>query len=356
MLHEFLTENRQEIIARCREKVASRRSPPSTDTELDHGVPLFLDQLIDTLRRELRSSPEIGQSATKHGNELLRRGFTIDQVVHDYGDVCQSVTELAVELDAPIATDEFRTLNKCLDDAIADAVTEHGRQHAKVVSAEQTERLGVLAHEMRNLLNSASLAFSALSSGSVGVGGSTAAVVERSLRGLRRLVDRSLTDVRLEAGIQDTERVPLAELIEEVRLSAILEANARSIQFTVSAVDPGVAVEVDKQTLASVLTNLLMNAFKFSKLGGTVLLTAHASADRILIEIADDCGGLPPGQVEELFRPFEQRGADRSGVGLGLAICRRGVEANGGTMRVRDNPGTGCVFTVDLPMRHRAAP
>src|SRR6185369_946700 len=173
MLHEFLTENRGELIARCQAKVALRRSPLLTAGELDHGVPLFLDQLVDTLRRELRSSPQIGESATKHGNELLRRGFTVDQVVHDYGDVCQSVTELAGELDAPITTDEFRTLNKCLDDAIADAVTEHGRQHDRVVSDEETERLGVLAHEMRNLINTASLAFSALASGSVGVGGST---------------------------------------------------------------------------------------------------------------------------------------------------------------------------------------
>jgi signal transduction histidine kinase len=355
MLHEFLTENRSEIIARCRAKVTTRRSPPPTDVELDHGVPLFLEQLIDTLRRELRSSPEIGESATKHGNELLLRGFTVDQVVHDYGDVCQAVTELAGELDAPITTDEFRTLNKCLDDAIADAVTEHGRQHDRVISDEQTERLGVLAHEMRNLLNSASLAFSALSSGSVGVGGSTAAVVERSLKGLRRLVDRSLTQVRLEAGIQNPERVPLADFLEEVRLSAILEANARSIQFTVPPVDPGVVVEVDKQTLASVLANLLMNAFKFSKRGGTVTLTTRVSDDRVLIEVADECGGLPVGEAEDLFRPFEQRGTDRTGVGLGLAICLRGVEANGGTLRVRDNPGHGCVFTIDLPMLKRAA-
>jgi signal transduction histidine kinase len=355
MLHEFLTENRGEIIARCQAKVTARRSPPPTKAELDHGVPLFLDQLIDTLRRELRSSPEIGESATKHGSELLHRGFTIDQVVHDYGDVCQSVTELAGEVDAPITTDEFRTLNKCLDDAIADAVTEHGRQHDLVVSDEQTERLGVLAHEMRNLINSASLAFSALSSGSVGVGGSTAAVVERSLKGLRRLVDRSLTEVRLEAGIQNPERVPLAEFLEEVRLSAILEANARNIRFIVASVDPGVVVEADKQTLASVLANLLMNAFKFSKRGGTVTLTTRASDDRVLIEVADECGGLPVGEAEDLFRPFEQRGSDRTGVGLGLAICLRGVEANGGTLRVRDNPGHGCVFTIDLPTMNLAA-
>jgi hypothetical protein len=54
-----------------------------------------------------------------------------------------------------------------------------------------------------------------------------------------------------------------------------------------------------------------------------------------------------------MFRPFEQLGAERTGLGLGLPISRRGVEANGGKLYVRNRPGTGCVFTIDLP---RAAP
>ena len=55
---------------------------------------------------------------------------------------------------------------------------------------------------------------------------------------------------------------------------------------------------------------------------------------------------------EALFLPFEQRGGDRTGLGLGLAISHRGVEASGGVLQVRDLPGTGCVFTVDLPKAH----
>lgn len=349
MLHEFLTSHRAELIALCQAKVASRRWPRPTEEELDHGVPLFIDQLTDTLRRELRSTPEIGKSATKHGNEMLHQGFSIDQVVHGYGDVCQSVTSLAIERDSPITTEEFRTLNKCLDDAIATAVTEHARQHERLVSDEHTERLGVLAHEMRNLLNAATLAYGAIAKGSVGVGGSTGAVLERSLTGLRRLVDRSLAEVRLEAGIQKPERVLLRELMEEARVSTLLATNERNIQFVVAPVEDGLFVEADRQTLSSVVANLLMNAFKFSRPNGTVRLTARRQEERILIEVADACGGLPPGKVQNLFRPFEQRGADRSGLGLGLAICLRGVEANGGGLHVHDIPGTGCIFTIDLP-------
>ena len=356
MLYEFLTDKREDLIARCRVKVAARRSPPPTDASLDHGVPLFLDQLIDTLRHEPVSSPEISESATRHGNELLSRGFTVDQVVHDYGDVCQAVTDLAVELNAPISNEEFRTLNRCLDDAIAGAVTEYGRQHDQSVSDQNTERLGVLTHEMRNLLGSACLAFEVLSKGSVGVNGSTGALLGRSLRALRAIVDRSLTEVRLDAGIQSRERVRIDEFLEEVRIFASMDANARGIEFTVEPVGEGLEVDVDRQTLLSVVSNLLQNAFKFSRPRGTVTLTTRATASRVLIEVADECGGLPTGQVEDLFRPFEQRGADRSGLGLGLAICVRGVEANGGRLHVRDVPGTGCVFTIELPRAESQAP
>src|ERR1700730_1348296 len=128
MLHEFIAVNRDEIISRCRAKVATRSAPPPTEAELDHGVPLLLDQLVDALRLGLSSSPEIGSSAVLHGHELLLQGFTVSQVVHDYGDVCQSITELAVATNAPISADDFRMLNGCLDNAIAGAVTQYGRE------------------------------------------------------------------------------------------------------------------------------------------------------------------------------------------------------------------------------------
>jgi hypothetical protein len=109
LLHEFIAENREEIIRRCQAKVATRSMPLPTEAEISHGVPLFLDQLVDALRLGLRSSPQIERSAVRHGQELLLQGCTVSQVVQDYGDVCQSVTGLAVEMNAPISTDDFRT-------------------------------------------------------------------------------------------------------------------------------------------------------------------------------------------------------------------------------------------------------
>jgi hypothetical protein len=185
LLHEFVEINRAEIIRRCRAKVAARSMPPPTPAEIDHGLPVFLDQLQNALRFGVSMTSEINVSALKHGHDLLLQGFTVSQVVHDYGDICQAITELAVEMDAPISTDDFRTLNRCLDDAIAGAVTEYGRERnlsgIEGESARNSERLGFFVHEMRNLIATASYAFEVLKTGNVGVGGSTGRVLERSL-------------------------------------------------------------------------------------------------------------------------------------------------------------------------------
>jgi signal transduction histidine kinase len=355
MLHDFITENRSEIIARCRVKVGERPAPRPTQAELRHGVPLFLDQLVEILRLQTNSSAEIRDSAVLHGDELLRLGFNVGQVVHDYGDICQSVTELALEKKAPISTTDFRTLNHCLDDAIANAVTEFGRLRDQRISAEGTERLGVFAHEVRNHLNAAMLSFEILRRGSVGVGGATGAILERSLSGLRDLVDRSLADARLSAGIQNRERIAIAEFLDEVEVSAAMEARARGLVLTIVREGGDATVEADRHILTSVVANLLQNAFKFTRPGGQVSLRASADSDRVRLEVEDECGGLPPGDPQGLFLPFEQRSSDRTGVGLGLAISRRGTEASGGALHVRNKPGAGCVFTVGLPRAAAAA-
>jgi hypothetical protein len=169
MLYNFLTTHRAELIQHCREKVSKRYAPAQVPRVVDHGVPLFLEQLVHTLEAEQsttlrtesepRPSPvdtDIGRAATKHGTELLRLGYTVDQVVHHYGDVCQAVTDLAVKKRAAITTDEFRTLNRCLDEAIADAVTAFGDERENVLLDQATDlhhRLGALADEQRRLVD-----------------------------------------------------------------------------------------------------------------------------------------------------------------------------------------------------------
>jgi signal transduction histidine kinase len=286
-----------------------------------------------------------------HGNEMLRMGFSVGQVVHDYGDVCQAVTELAFELDARITVDEFHTLNRCLDDAIAQAVTEYERLREQTLVARGTERMGALAHELRNRLSTAMLSFGILKGGSVTIQSSTGALLDRSLKGLNDLIDRSLAEVRLESTVQRRETIRLAEFIEEMEIAAIIEAKARGNQLTVEPVPFDVLFDADRQLLAAAIANLLQNAFKFTHTHGHIWLRTRTTDDRIFIDVEDECGGLPAGQEEALFHPFRQRSTDRSGLGLGLSISSKAVHLNGGDIRVRNLPGKGCIFTIELPRK-----
>jgi signal transduction histidine kinase len=115
-------------------------------------------------------------------------------------------------------------------------------------------------------------------------------------------------------------------------------------------------VEVDRHLIASALANLVQNGIKFTPPKGSVTVSVRLKGDRVLIEVSDECGGLPAGKADSLFRAYVQTHRDRSGLGLGLALARQSVEANGGLLRVQDIPGTGCVFTVDLPSVAPPAP
>lgn len=374
MLHEFITLHRAELIERCKTKAALRFAPRGDQVAvLPNGVPLILDQLIETLRAEHVTAvrrnmqicgrsgsskarqPRTDEAASQHGLELLRNGFPVEEVVYGYGDLCQAVTDLAVERDATIQTHEFRTLNACLDKAIADALISYSARSYTPLAADNVvrglhERLGFLAHELRNHLQTATVALAAMRAGNVGSAGATAAVLDRSMVGMHNLINRSLTDVRTMAELPARRQmIAVADFIAEIQLSASLEAKARECAFVVEPVDASLGICVNKELLLSALGNLLQNAFKFTQCHTQVVLKAFAVGDRVLIEVEDSCGGLPAGDVEQMFRPFTQRGHDKSGVGLGLAICRRSVEVNGGTLVVRDVPGSGCIFTIELP-------
>jgi hypothetical protein len=207
MLIEFVTIHKQEIISRCKAKAAGRGAPESPKANTDHGVPMFLDELVDELRLRRVPNPEIRKTATKHGHDLLHQGFNVSQVVHGYGDVCQSITEMAVETNAPISSDDFRLLNRCLDDAIAAAVTEFGSERDlsfEGETADEAKRLGALAHKLRISIQVARGALDAIKSGRVGIAGATGTVLDQNLLGAEELMDRLLAADIFAAGRRRT--------------------------------------------------------------------------------------------------------------------------------------------------------
>jgi hypothetical protein len=198
MLKEFIAANRAEIISRCRAKVAVRPHPGPVRVGIDRGVPMFLDQLLDELGQGPSSKLAITSTARQHGHDLLIQGYTVSQVVHDYGDVCQSITELAVERSTDISTNDFRTLNRCLDDAIAGAVTEYGRQRQPAddpAGVAEGVRVETSARDLLKALKIAKVAFEAIKSGKVGIAGSTSGVLGLGLDTAHDLAQRLVVDL-----------------------------------------------------------------------------------------------------------------------------------------------------------------
>ena len=366
----FLKNNREELIFRCKNKVAERPFRSATEQQLAHGVPMFLDQLTRTLAAEEDDEPELGErisgpsggdsqalseigiSATAHGKELLHLGYTVDQVVHDYGDLCQAITDLAFERDAPFSVTSFRTLNRCLDNAIADAVTEFSLQRDQQVNLLHIQaeklRLGFLVHELRNSMHTVTLAVRALEAGNIPLGGATGTILKRSLAAVDQLIAKAV--VEIDGGAPDNrETFTVASFIREAESDARLDANLTDSILQVKPVDHRLRLHANRHLLRAALANLLKNAFKYSPPKSVVYLSAYASGGNLLIDVEDRCGGLHAVDLSKMFIPFKKNEDKRAGMGLGLSIARQNVEAERGTLKVRSILNSGCIFTISIP-------
>lgn len=254
----------------------------------------------------------------------------------------------------------YKTLNICLDEAISEAISRHGAVRAEqrelTRDREEAEHLGVLVHELRNAVSAVVLAYRSMKRANVSPSGSrTGAIIERNLRRLGELIDRSLSEVRLQAAPEPRpETFTLGELMDEIEGPAAAAAEDKELRLVARADPPDAELTADRQLVVSALSNLVLNAVKFTPPGGVIQVRLRTERDSVALEVEDECGGLPPGASEKLFQPFVRVARDTTGVGLGLAIARRAAEANGGAVHVRDKPGQGCVFTIRLPLGPRA--
>ena len=350
MLYENIEACHTQLIARTRNMAARRSSRP---TEATGSIALFLRQLVFALQSPGTVASGIARAieaaAAVHGASLLWNGFGPARAFQDYSDVSRAVIDLAAEAARPITSEERSTLDACRDIAITAALTEYTQRRERHLALEQAERMGLLVHELRNRLSSASMGFALVNSGTASPGSGIAAAVARNHRCMKTLIDRSLVEVRLESGNVLPQVVALRDIVEDAQVDAAMDATSRGVSLSVAPTPCDLVVDVDPEVLSGALTNLLQNAFKFTKPNGRVSLTTSATTDRVQIHVEDECGGLPRGKEKELFGAFQQRGEDRTGVGLGLFISRKGIEACGGALGVRDIPGRGCVFAIMLP-------
>ena len=225
MLTEFLRENQSAILALTEKKTRELAGDHPSSPELERGLPIFYRQVIDVIRQarspgsppardlhaiaraadrddepamaEAAGQPleaELARSAGLHGSEMLRLGYTLSHVVHAYGAMCQSITEVASKSKLAIEASEFHALNRCLDVAIAGAVSLYqSGKDSEDPSPEGQGRLD-LAKEMQGALLRAKTAFHAIQTGKVGASGSTAGQLARALHRLEELIDQSLLE------------------------------------------------------------------------------------------------------------------------------------------------------------------
>lgn len=350
MLHDLLTEHRDEILERYARKLRAMH-PSRPDEEVFHTIPAFIDELIKAERREggfPEHTPLPGEAphARAHGLQRFQNGFTITQLTADFGLISDTIGEVAIKYDFQLDPRSYRLLNSCIDKAIADSIDEYFARSRASEELAYAEWLGSLGHELRNSLASANMAFEALKSGQVGIQSRTARVLERSLLRLESLVRDTLTAVQLRVGkAPQRMRIDVRELIDDVIAGARVDHGVR----VRTVVGEGIACEADPELIESALSNLVQNAIKFTRPGGVVIVRAEFVEGGVAFEIEDECGGIKTSDPNAIFTPFVQGNQRKKGVGLGLTITRQAIEAHGGRVTVRNHPPKGCVFSAWLP-------
>lgn len=376
-LYDFLKENQFEILKMTETKTLELAGiRPSSDL-LKQGLPVFYQQLIKVLTLEKQTvdhsskakekraiaadkaneqemahaegrpdEAAVSKEAGLHGEEYMRLGYTLSHVVHAYGSMCQSITELATKKKAPISADEFHDLNRTLDIAIAGAVTGFQQHQDTEDTKREIEHIGFLAHEMRNALMSVYVSLEMIKKGTVGFNGSTGQVLDKNLRRIQDLVDRSLTEVRLQVDPKiQSQPIEILQLVNQIIITAKEEARRKHQTIEIN-VERDLIINADYQLIYSALSNLIQNAIKFTPEKKNIEIRGSLKDDQVVIEVEDSCGGLPPNSAKELFKPYEQSHENKSGLGLGLAITKRAITLNKGSIGVHDLPGKGCVFTM----------
>jgi signal transduction histidine kinase len=361
-LHDTLAAHRDGVMRRWIALVQGTIAPESMPpVELIDHLPKFLDEIIAALRAEAgfashAEPPETSATATGHGEQRLRLGFSLDAVVREYGALRDAIVATTLEVGGPITFAELQCVFSSTIVGIARAVSEYARQRDAEQQRLHNEHIAFIAHELRNPLGSAMTAHEVLRQQNVIPPGSRAGgALGRSLQVMQELIDHALDVARTASGIElRREPIRIGELLAEAELAVNGDAEGRDITLAVR-IEHDVTIEADRRLLRSALSNIVRNAVKYSTRATRVEIRSRVDGRHVVIEDEDCCGGLPPGKVEAAFAPFVRLTTREPGFGLGLAIAKQSVDAHSGTIRVQNLPGKGCIFVLELPIEAPAA-
>jgi signal transduction histidine kinase len=289
--------------------------------------------------------------AAVHGKQRLRLGFSLESVVREYGVLRSAIVATARATGTQITFDEMQIVFDCIVIGIAHAVSEYALQRDAELARLANEHFAFIAHELRNPLGAATMAFQQLKAkGQLPADSRIVRALERGLQRTHELIDQTLEAARVASGIELRRQwTTLRDLFDDLEMGAISEAESKGVGIRV-VVEQDERVNLDLRLVRSAVSNLLQNGIKYTDPGGTVELRGSIASRRVVIEIEDGCGGLEPSEAEEAFVPFVRLDTRQSGFGLGLAIAKQAVEAHGGSIRVQNLAGKGCIFVLEIPV------
>ncbi|WP_257454910.1 sensor histidine kinase [Archangium lipolyticum] len=230
---------------------------------------------------------------------------------------------------------------------------------AREAAQARDDVLAVVAHDLRNPLNTISISAQTLLRQQANAGDARLQVPLRAIRGsvdrMNRLIQDLLNVSRMEAGRMavETHPEPAEDILQEALEAALPLASQFQLSTEVREALPW--VRADRERLLQVFSNLIGNALKFTPPGGRVTLGARCEGPVVRFWVSDTGPGIPPEALEHLFDRFWQmRHGDRRGAGLGLSIAKGLVEAHGGRIWVESEPGRGSTFCFVVPVAHEA--
>lgn len=348
-LADFIAANKNEIIERWREHVTSRLSLQLEKSELRNDLPDFLDEVADILRGEEEDWRQI-ESAESHGRQRVRLGVDVGSLVEEMTMVSEAIAELANRQGQEFPGNELLRMTSAIGRGAAASVRAYAGMRDKQLADQAAQHFSFIAHEIRNPLHSAQLAAQLLTAAPRSDRKKSLERLDRALSQLSDLVDDSLIEARLFGEPRlEVRKMDSAKLVEDICYDLAGQIDDRDLRVE-TKVDE-FQFDADPALMHSALANLVSNAAKFSRRGGTIVISARQDNDRAKFTVEDRCGGIPEDFMPRLFEPFRQAESRKGGSGLGLMIVKQAVEAHQGEVHVHNVAGKGCCFTLDLPMQ-----
>ncbi len=231
---------------------------------------------------------------------------------------------------------------------------QQARTAAEQATRAREEVLAVLAHDLRDPMQTIFVAASVLGIQVPEENRRHVAIIQRATQSMQRLVTDLLDVARIDSGTFSVRkaRVDLAALLQDVLELYEPQALAHDVVLG-SDIDSEVApVEADPDRLRQVLSNLISNALKFTPAKGNIVVRVANREGGVEMSVKDSGPGIAEEDLTQIFERFWQLNrASRTGAGLGLAICKGIVEAHGGRVWAESKPGRGSTFYVYIPRK-----